>query len=104
MMFPIVIHTALSTATMERVRIFELLVANKGNLTTSQIVDFLNTTNPTARRTMTELKATGLVEMKYDEYNQVYSIKLKPEFDWFLTQTFAESKRLHLAERKMHPT
>lgn len=45
---PIVIHTALSTVTIERVRIFELLIANKGSLTTSQIVDFLNTTSPTA--------------------------------------------------------
>jgi hypothetical protein len=100
---PIVIHTALSTATMERVRIFELLIANKGSLTTSQIVDFLNTTNPTARRTMTELKATGLVDMKYDEYNQVYSIKLKPEFDWFLTQTFVELKECIWLKEKCSP-
>jgi predicted transcriptional regulator len=97
---PIVIHTALSTATMERVRILELLIANHGSLTTSQIVDFLNTTNPTARRTMTELKATGLVDMKYDEYSQVYSIKLKPEFDWFLTSMFTELKeRIWLKEK-----
>ena len=32
---PIVIQTALSTATMERVRILDILVANKGTLTTS---------------------------------------------------------------------
>lgn len=100
---PIVIHTALSTATMERVRIFELLIANKGSLTTSQIVDFLNTTNPTARRTMTELKATGLVDMRYDEYRQVYSIKLKPEFDWFLTETFAELKECIWLKEKCSP-
>jgi predicted transcriptional regulator len=95
---PIVIHTALSTATTERVRIFETLIANKGSLTTSQICDFLNTTNPTARRTMAELKAVGLVEMEEtqadDGYNQVYEITLKSEFNWFLSKQFAELIRL----------
>lgn len=91
---PIVIHTALSTATTERVRIFEILIENKGSLTTSQICSFLNTTNPTARRTMAELKAVGLVEMDErladDGYNQVYEITLKSEFNWFLSKQFME--------------
>ena len=39
---PIVIQTALSTATLERVRTFELLVAMRGTLTTTQIVESLN--------------------------------------------------------------
>jgi hypothetical protein len=60
---PVVIHTALSTATIERVRILELLLVNKGRLTTSQIVYYINTTKPTALRTMTELKAIGLVDL-----------------------------------------
>lgn len=34
---PIIIHTALSTASIERVRILDILIANKGTLTTSQI-------------------------------------------------------------------
>jgi MoxR-like ATPase len=46
----IVLHTALSTATIERVSMFDLLIANKGVLTTTQICNFLNTTPPTARR------------------------------------------------------
>lgn len=89
---PMVIHTALSTATMERVRILDLLIENKGSLTTSQIIGFLNTTRPTALRTMTELKATGLVTMVYDqtEYNPPREIRLKPEFDWFLSDQFSE--------------
>ena len=38
---PIVTHSALSTATLERVRILELLIENKGVLTTTQIVRIL---------------------------------------------------------------
>jgi hypothetical protein len=89
---PIVIHTALSTATIERVRIFELLIANNGTLTTSQIVDFLNTTKPTALKTMTELKATGLVNMVPGDERTQAVISLKAEFDWFLSCQFADLK------------
>jgi hypothetical protein len=93
---PIIIHTALSTASIERVRIFDILIANNGSLTTSQICEFLNTTPPTARRTMTELKATGLVQMdetkSNDGYNTTSLITLKSEFDWFLSDEFTELK------------
>lgn len=87
---PIVIQTAIYTASIERVRIFELLVANKGRLTTTDIVEFLNTSPPTARRTMTELKATGLVHMDMGEGSAPSMIRLKPEFHWFLTPQFQE--------------
>lgn len=93
---PIVIHTALSTASIERVRILDILIANKGTLTTLEICEFLNTTPPTARRTMTELKATGLVHMEEtkssDGYNTTFMIRLKSEFDWFLSDEFMELK------------
>jgi predicted transcriptional regulator len=93
---PIVIHTALSTASIERVRILDILIANNGILTTSQICEFLNTTPPTARRTMTELKATGLVQLdetkSNDGYNTTFMITLKSEFDWFLSDEFKELK------------
>lgn len=92
---PIVIQTALSTASTSRVRIFELLIANQGNLTSNQIVDYLNTTRPTALRTMTELKATELVDMidqDPDQYNSIKEISLKPKFKWFLTKEFSELK------------
>jgi hypothetical protein len=54
---PLIVRVVLSTASLERVTIFDLLISNKGKLTTSRITASLNTTNPTARRTMTELKA-----------------------------------------------
>ena len=102
---PILINTVFSTASMERVRIFELLIANGGELTTSQIVTGLNTTYPTARRTMTELKATGVVDMYPDISDEGYehredgstvyignaekTITLKKKFNWFLNEEFA---------------
>jgi hypothetical protein len=103
---PVVIRTALSTATIERVRIFELLLANKGKLTTPQIVDFLNTTTPTALRTMTELKATGLVDLISDpeEYNSLKEIKLKSEFNWFISDKFRELKECKENNPRREPT
>jgi tetratricopeptide (TPR) repeat protein len=74
---PMVIHVVLSTCSISRARIFELLIENKGILRTSQIVNFLNTTNPTARRTMTELKATSLVDMYDSGDNSEKEIRLR---------------------------
>jgi predicted DNA-binding transcriptional regulator len=57
---PIVIHTVFSTASLARVRVFELLLEFKGEITTSEIVESLNISDDIARRTMTELQAIGL--------------------------------------------
>jgi hypothetical protein len=90
---PMLIKVVLSTCSKERQTIFETLIGNDGFLRTSHIVAFLNTTKPTALKTMTELKATGLVTM-YDihpqEYNSEKEICLKSEFDWFLSDDFRE--------------
>jgi hypothetical protein len=86
---PLVIKVVLSTASVERVRIFDLLIKNKGKLSTSDITRDLNTTNPTARRTMTELKALGLVEMSdIVDTNSEKEMTLKSEFQWFLNKEF----------------
>ena len=89
---------------MERVRIFELLITNKGKLTTSQITEYLNTTAPTARRTMTELKATGLVDMVDTGYSGM-EITLKDKFSWFLHDKFKELKTMKEKElpRRLNP-
>jgi hypothetical protein len=52
----------------------------------------LNTSKPTALRTMTELKATGLVHMDVGDENTPSKITLISEFDWFLTDQFEELK------------
>jgi hypothetical protein len=93
---PMIIQVVLSTCSISRATIFEILIANNGVLKTSQIVDYLNTTKPTALRTMTELKATGLVGMhdvNPKEYNSEKEICLKPEFEWFLSDKFRELRR-----------
>jgi predicted transcriptional regulator len=93
---PLVIKVVLSSAaSIERVTIFDVLLANGGKLTASRIVKSLNTSKSTVHRTMTELKALGLVYMnKIEEKNkrgQEYKVKqivLDEEFNWFLTDEF----------------
>ena len=87
----IAIKVVFSTATMERVRIFELLLESNGRLTTSQITSSLNIVNNTAKRTMTEFKALGLVTFKEgDNENSVKEIILHKHFEWFLSQEFKQ--------------
>jgi hypothetical protein len=98
----VIIQAVLSTCSISRATIFDILIENNGILKTSQIVDSLNTTNPTARRTMTELKATGLVTMhdvNPGEYNSEKEIHLKPEFEWFLSDKFKELREGRLKEK-----
>ena len=80
---PMLIQVVLSTCSLAR-------ETNMGSLTTSQIVESLNTSRPTALRTMTELKATGLVNMVegVGYHNSESRIKLKDKFSWFLEDTF----------------
>jgi hypothetical protein len=88
----IVVKTVLSTASVERVSVFDKLLANDGALTTSQITGALNISSPTARRTMTELSVLDLVYMtelgECEDHEK--KITLKPEFDWFLTEEFKQ--------------
>jgi Mn-dependent DtxR family transcriptional regulator len=63
---PIIIQVVLSTASLERSKIFDLLISNNGYLRTRDVIGLLNATAPTARRAMTELKAVGLVSLDDD--------------------------------------
>ena len=90
---PLLIKTVLSTASIDRVNIFDLLIAHKGTLTTSIIIKSLNTNHHTAHRIMAELKAVELVDLKESETEtetetEEKQIKLKQEFDWFITEEF----------------
>ena len=86
----IVIKVVLSTASIERVAVFDLLLAHGGKLQTPTIIDSLNVTSPTANRTMTEFKAIGLVDTENVGSSHVNEITLKSEFDWFLTSEFRD--------------
>jgi predicted transcriptional regulator len=59
----LIIKVVLSTAPLERVTIFDLLLAKGGTLNVNQITNFLNVSEPTSRRTMTELMVLELVDM-----------------------------------------
>jgi hypothetical protein len=87
---PLIIKVVLSTASIERVTIFDLLLAYKGTMTTTQIADSLNISQPTALRTMTELKALCLVEMTNGDSNTPVKITLDPQFNWVFEKQFIE--------------
>ena len=85
-----------STASTERVNIFETLLNFGGSLTTGQIRDYLNVSEPTAKRTMAELKALGLVtvdEIPSDRGEPQKNMTLDDKFGWFLSEEFIELKR-----------
>jgi hypothetical protein len=87
---PLIIKTVLSTASIERVTIFDLLLAYKGTMTATEIADSLNISKPTALKTMTELKALGLVEMINGDPNTPAKITLDPQFNWVFDKQFLE--------------
>jgi hypothetical protein len=58
---PIIIKVVLSTASIERVLVFDLLLANKGSVTASLLSRSLGISKSTALRTMAELTALKLV-------------------------------------------
>jgi hypothetical protein len=85
---PIVAKTATDSAQVERVSLFSLLIANKGKLTTSQILESLTVARKTALRTMTEFHTIGLASIEdfHEEgYNNMSKrMILNPRFDWLL--------------------
>ena len=97
---PLVIKVVFSTASRERVRIFELLIEHRGKLSTSLIADSLNTSDNTAKRTMAEFKAVGLVNVgdvtKPTKIGATTEklITLNDDFGWFLSDDFHTIRNL----------
>ncbi|MBV9179099.1 MAG: hypothetical protein JO297_18875, partial [Nitrososphaeraceae archaeon] len=91
---PLLIKIVLSTAHIDRVKIFDLLLNHNGVLNTNIIMQSLNVSKPTALKTMLELKVIGLVDKSEDVYdenvnNKVRHIYLNKErYGWFLTDDF----------------
>ena len=86
---PITIKTVLSTASIERVNILDLLLAYGGTLTTSQIRIIIKLHKHVAHRTMAELKAVGLVDLDEGQHsNSEKKITLEQDFNWFLQEAF----------------
>ena len=87
---PLVIQIVLSTASKERVIIFDCLLRHNGIISTGEVEEDLNITKPTALKTMIEFYALGLVSKITlgDEENAPIQIQLKGYFDWFRTEEF----------------
>lgn len=99
---PILIKTALSTAPVDRFKVFDLLLEKDGELNTSTLLKDMDFSRPTAIRTMTELKVLGLVNMKKEDEeipNSILSIRLKKEFEWFLSDEFIRLREGFMPEK-----
>jgi hypothetical protein len=86
----IAIKVALSTAMYNRIKIFDLLLKNSGELTTSDITKGLRISEPTARRTMREFHALKIADISaVTEYvSSELKITLRSEYSWFKTEEF----------------
>jgi hypothetical protein len=92
---PMIVKVVLSTAPIERVTIFDILLAHNGELNVNQITRSLRVSEHTAERTMLELTILGLVDMdKVDMecsdgiVREGFRITLKEEFAWFKSDEF----------------
>lgn len=87
------IKVVLSTASKERVILFDHLLENNGKLDTIDIEDHMAISKKTALKTMEEfnfLKLVDRIEMQNSNPNdhRTFQIQLKEEFEWFLTDQF----------------
>ena len=89
---PIVIKVALSTAMVSRVKVFDLLLKNGGELKTSDITKGLRVSEPTARRTMREFYALRIADLSAvaGYQNAELKIILRSEYEWFKGKEFEE--------------
>ncbi len=89
---PLLIKVVLSTASKERVIIFDYLLQRNGLVETAGIEEHLMITEPTALRTMTQFMVLGMVkkiELGNDgTRSPLLPFKLHPKFDWFLSEEF----------------
>jgi hypothetical protein len=117
---PLLIKVVLSTASIERVMVFDLLLAHNGTITKSQLVNSLQMSPPTALRTMAELNILGLVSGNHfdtleenEEYNysrlqsvhdkrtnEKKTITLNKDFEWFLSEEFNQLREGFIPDGK----
>ncbi|HSF49719.1 MAG TPA: hypothetical protein VLA74_03080, partial [Nitrososphaeraceae archaeon] len=99
----LIIKVALSTTRIHRSKLLELLLKNNGELTTSKIVNELAMSEPSARKTMREFEALGIVKTSRTSasVNSELKIKMSHEFQWFLSDEFRELCKPSIIE--IHP-
>jgi DNA-binding transcriptional ArsR family regulator len=94
---PLIVKVVLSgAASIERVKVLNMLLngAKGQKYTASDISETIGTSTKTAKRTMAEFKALGLVDLEElgNQGEPLIQIKLKDEFEWFFEPTFKKLK------------
>ena len=92
---PLLIKVVFSTASKERVILFDHLLENDGQLDTLSIKEHMIISKKTALKTMAEfvfLKIVDRLEMQNNNPsdNKAFQIQLKEEFKWFLSNEFKQ--------------
>lgn len=84
------VKVALSTASQERVALFDVLLAKNGAATITTIAKALSISKSTALKTMTELAAVGIADLETTSVggNDTKQIKLREGFKWLLEAEF----------------
>jgi len=85
---PQIVRVTLSTAPQNRHRTFELLLEKGGTLTTKEIQEGIHVHWNTAKKTMTELVAVGLVKWFKTGEEHSKGIQLEEDFQFFIEDEF----------------
>ncbi|HZD33831.1 MAG TPA: hypothetical protein VE130_01385, partial [Nitrososphaeraceae archaeon] len=100
---PIVVRVAFSTTAAPRAKVFDLLIKNNGELSTSGITSNLKMSYPTARRILEELHFLDIVDIaSVAEYtNSEVKITLKEEYQWFKNDEFRRlTKEVNIEQKE----
>lgn len=95
---PLIVKVVLSgAASVERVKVLNLLLSSGDIYTTydaNEVSEAIGTSIKTAKRTMAEFKALGLVEIIElgNDGQPEIQMRLKDGFDWFFTKEFQDLK------------
>jgi hypothetical protein len=91
----LVVKVALSTTRTSRKKVFDLLLKEKGELTTSKIVQELDISEPTARKTMREFHALGIADISQTSgyVNSELTLVLNNKFEWFVSNEFQNLRK-----------
>jgi hypothetical protein len=85
---PLIVRVTLSTAPQNRHLVFEELLKKGGTITVKEIQDTLHLHWNTAKKTMTELVAVGLVHWDVIGEEHSHAITLEDDFDFFIGPEF----------------
>jgi hypothetical protein len=88
----IVVHIVMSSIPIDRLRLFEVLLSNKGIADTTQVENHLSASKATALKEMKKLRVLEIVEdCKVDGKSKpTLAIKLKNEYSWILDNKFKQ--------------